>query len=138
MANREIILGNLSIFVNLPRGVDEDLTRKEQRYIEELVVEQYSSRLGRSKYGNIIRIADTFSRRGCVVVTITLVAVAGGIASFVKDYPKYREGLIAIGKDIGTLSLKLRGQTYKKSTFITDERIRTETRLLEDEKERDQ
>jgi len=131
MDNQAINIGSITILVILPSDLDHQLAEDEISLVESAVAEEFQLRVDRSELQGALLVGNRSSEYGCLLVTIEILAVLGAGYKFVKDYPKLREGAIALAKDFDWLKLKLRGKEYKQGNVVRDSSFDTEEAVEE-------
>jgi len=141
MADGFAEIGTVSFFVNDPKGYA--LSDDEAQMIGVLVAEHYAQRLAKSPLEGVVIVSAFETRRGCLIVTLTLAAklvagrvTVGAVTKFLKDYEDIRKGAILLAKDLNNLRLKL-NQWSKEHTvwfYRDDIEYKRAKRRLDDEK----
>ena len=131
MDNQKIKIGTITILVVLPKEFDHQLTEDEISHVERVVADEFQSRVERSELQGALLVGNSSSEYGCLLVTIEILAVLAAGYKFVKDYPKLREGTIAIAKDFDRLKLKIRGKEYEQGNVVRDTSFDTEEAVNE-------
>lgn len=105
-------IGTISFCVNEPKG--RALSNEEVNYIGTRVVDQFSAILQRSNLNETIKVLRFESRRGCIIITISLgIKIAGStgagitLVTLLKDYEKIRRGAKKLAEDLNGLRLEL-------------------------------
>ncbi len=113
--------GTISILTNLPK--DDPLSEEEEAEISKSIVRQFERSLAESEFHNELRVIRHTSHRGCLITVLTIGVSVASLGKFIKDYPKYREGLIALAKDLkwAYVSLVRWGETKKSSCYYRDD-----------------
>lgn len=124
--NNVICIGEIAILVILPKEFEHSLTEAEKKHIEDLVLTQYELRIALLGMQNEIQVCSVRSEYSCFLVILCIGTVLVNGYKFVKDYPKLREGAIAIAKDLGRLKLKLRGKEYDQGNLIRETKFEVE------------
>ena len=101
---------------NVPRGTSP--SDEEATFVAKQVSEVFQTKLNSSPYSNEISVGRIEYEVGCILTTITLTATVGALYKFVKDYPKFRPGLVLLVKDLNGIYLKLKGTEAKVSTYL--------------------
>ncbi|NYS62465.1 hypothetical protein [Vreelandella salicampi] len=131
MNEKTIKIGSITILVILPKELDHQLTEEEISYVESCVKEEFQSRIDKSWLQGAIKVGNTSSEYGCLVVTIEILVILSALYKFIKDYPKLRDSAIAIAKDIQRLRLKLRGKEYSQGNIVRDSDFEIEEAVKE-------
>jgi len=100
------------IFVNVPKHLNERISEELLRDVEEQVLSQYQESFARSSFTDLgLEICKATTRRGCLVVEITVGASIVAIPSIlvaIKDYKSFKESLIEIGADVRKIWFKIK------------------------------
>lgn len=140
MESEQLEIGTLTFRIEVPKeiGPGSSLAKK----IAGELVSSLNYRLFEAARRGVIRysIRSQVSevRAGCLFVTLQLYAdvifatgaVAAALAKFVGDYPKIREGVLAIGRDIKEIRLKSFAVFERKfATHVEEESLVAEERV---------
>lgn len=90
----------------------------EAEYVASQVAEIFDSKLRESSFSNDLVVVRTEFGVGCILTTITIGATATALYKFVKDYPKFRPGLLLLFQDINGIYVRLKGSLSKGSTYV--------------------
>jgi hypothetical protein len=125
MNNYEI--GSVTYCTNVPRGYspsDEDAD-----FVAEQVEAAFRRHLEESIFREELVVLRVEYGVGCILTTITLGAAIPAIYKFIKDYPKFRPGLLLLLKDLNGIFVRVRGTEYSGSTYIMRDDIKEPTEL---------
>lgn len=106
---------------NIPRGTYP--SDDEAEFVAVQVSEMFQAKLSQSSYAEDITVVRVEYSIGCVLTTITLAATVGALYKFIKEYPKFRPGLILLLKDINGVYVQLRDMKNKGSTYHMNDDI---------------
>ena len=67
---------------------------------------------------------------GCILTTITVGVAISAIYKFIKDYGKFREGLVLLFKDLNGLLVRIRRSKSQGTTYLMREDIKEQTKLI--------
>lgn len=95
------------------------------------VAEAFELRLRQSPFAEDIVLVRVEYGVGCIMTTLTLGATVAGLYKFVKDYPKFRPGLVLLLRDLNGIYVKLRDSRGTGSTYIARDDV-PECKELED------
>jgi hypothetical protein len=113
---------------NVPSG--EFPSDDEAEYVAAQVAELLASRIAESPFAGELGVTRVEFEVGCILTTITIGAVASALYKFVKEYPKFRPGLILLFKDLNGIYVRLKRSTRAGSTYLMREDI-PERRTIE-------
>ncbi len=108
-------IGSISFLVNVPS--DQMLTESEVADLEAQIVERFGAQL-RDGLGGRLEIEGVTSRRGCLIVEISMCVAVGATIKFVKDYPDIRKGAIQLAEDLDSLRIKAQGWAKSVSAWF--------------------
>lgn len=144
MQNKKMIpIAKTHIFVNVPKHMHYRIPDELMQDVQEQVMEQYRSSFNSSKVAECgFEISGVKTRRGCLVVEITIAAVAiPSILVAIKDYKAFKESLFEIGKDVKHIWFKVRHLQVTKPACVMkielEERATIEAAIRELEKRRE-
>src|SRR5690349_3254101 len=106
-------VGSVTYCTNVPKNYvpsDEDAD-----YVAGQVERLFREKVSASEFADEIDVLDVTYGVGCIVTTITLGASVTAIYRFIKNYPKFRPGLMLLLKDINGFLAHLRGSEAKGS-----------------------
>jgi len=118
-----IDLGKLSFVVDIPEDL---LSNEEIKDIAFKIKSDLEYLLLSTTLTSHVRVNKLGYRYGCLEIIVNLVWVMIGgmtiksIKHFLIDYPKIREGVLTLARDIKLLKIKIKGETKKKGTFVRD------------------
>jgi hypothetical protein len=125
MSNYEI--GSVTYCTNVPKGYwpsDEDAD-----YVAEQVEAEFRKRLSASSFRDELVVLKVEYGFGCILTTITLGAAIPAIYKFVKDYPKFRPGLVLLLKDLNGILVRIRRTESSGSTYIMRDDVKEPSEL---------
>lgn len=93
-------------------------SHEEGAFVAKQVFEIFETKLKSTPYSKEISVGRIEYGVGCILTTITLTATVGALYKFVKDYPKFRPGLVLLLKDLNGIYLKHKGTEAKGSTYL--------------------
>jgi len=108
--------GSVTYCTNVPGGTYP--SDEEAAFAAQQVSEAFQRKLGSSPYSNEISVTRVEYGFGCILTTITVGGTVGALYKFIKDYPKFRPGLILLLKDLNGLYVKLKNTENKGSTYL--------------------
>ncbi len=114
-------IGHIEIFVNLPLKLEHDITTTEIDQIETQVRGRMAEAIAAAGLREQLRIQDSRSKRGCVIVTLFFGVLA--TAAVVKEYASLRESVILMANDIQKVSVSIKGLLFEKSSFVKSVKI---------------
>lgn len=107
--------GSITFFVN---GIIEEqgwVSREDAKELADALESQFREKFGKSHISEFYQITSVKWQLGCVLETISFGVIAGLLYKGIKDYPKFRDGLIALAKDFNSVYLYLkRKKSYHK------------------------
>lgn len=112
-------IGSVTYCTNVPKGYfpsDEDAD-----YVASQVENLFRAKLSTSAFADEVDILQVTYCTGCIITTITLGVSVGAIYRFVRDYPKFRPGLMLLLKDINGFLASLRDSEKRGSTYVMRE-----------------
>lgn len=112
---------SVTYFTNVPRGTNP--SDEEAAFVAKQASEIFQTKLNSSPYSNEISVGRIEYVVGCILTAITLTATVGALYKFVKDYPRFRPGLVLLLKDLNGIYLKLKGTEAKGSTYLMQDEI---------------
>ena len=112
-------IGSITMFINVPHEMS--ISDEEEAFLANEVADRFQARLRESEFGSEISVVSIDWRRGCIVEILTLGVVLAAAGKFIKDYSKYRKGLIQIAKDLNGLVLILKRGSKHSVWFYTDD-----------------
>jgi hypothetical protein len=101
---------------NIPAG--ESPSDNEAEYVASQVAELFDSKLRESSFADELVVVRAEYRVGCILTTLTIGATATALYKFVKNYSKFRPGLLLLLKDINGVYVRLKGSLNSGSTYI--------------------
>lgn len=125
MSNYEI--GSVTYCTNVPQGYspsDEDAD-----YVAEQVEAEFRRRLSASSFRDELVVLRVEYGVGCILTTITLGAAIPAIYKFIKDYPKFRPGLVLLLKDLNGIFVRIRRTESLGSTYLMRDDLKEPSEL---------
>ena len=101
---------------NIPRG--DFPSDDEAELVATQVGEAFQTKLRASHFAEDIAVIRVEYGVGCIMTTITLGASIAALYKFVRDYPKFRPGLLLLFKDLNGIYVKLKRPESKGSTYL--------------------
>lgn len=136
-----IYVGKVTILVNAQANGVHTLSREEDRLIGESLVNDVNEAKRKHPGLDIFSIELVEIKRGCLLASFdvwlawaSVVAVAGGAATVVKNYPEYREGLITLFKDIKNVKNRITGKHHSTCIYKAELPFELELKKIEEEK----
>lgn len=121
-------IGSVTYCTNIPPGYapsDEDA-----EYVAEQVEHAFRERLESSAFRNDLVVLRVDYGIGCILTTIALGATVPAIYKFIKDYPKFRPGLILLLKDLNGILVRIRGTESTGSTYVMRDDLKGPVELI--------
>ena len=120
-------IGSVTYCTNIPNGYspsDEDAD-----YVAEQVEAAFRQRLAASPLAEDLVVLKVEYGTGCILTTITLGAAIPAIYKFVKEYPKFRPGLLLLLKDLNGILVRVRRVEARESTHMMRDDIQENGQL---------
>lgn len=109
-------IGSVTYCTNTPKGhIPDDL---EADYVAAQVESAFREAMSRHKLSNELHVLNVEYGVGCILTTITIGAAIPAIYKFIKDYPKFRPGLLLLLKDINGIFVRLKHDDSCGSTYM--------------------
>lgn len=136
-----ICVGTLNIKVVFPSSIDELLDADLVYRIEDAVVNQLELKSRMFALNDSISFSPKSSKRGCLDVSVWVLAVLGAGYKLVKDYPNLVAGVSLIRDHIDHVKLKLYGEkevefecTDSSDDFCLESEVEKAIRELSEQK----
>ena len=111
-------VGSITLFLNGPVDQRGWLSKDDAQVLAATLEDEFRSRFAQSLVNNFFQITSVKWKQGCVLETISFGVIASLAYKGIKDYPKFREGLIALCKDIEYVLLKARDKETRHRVAI--------------------
>lgn len=108
--------GSVTYCTNIARG--DFPSDDEAVSVATQVAEVLELRLRESPFAEDVALVRIEYGVGCIMTTITFGATLAGLYKFVKDYPKFRPGLVLLLSDLNGIYVKLKNSKGTGSTYI--------------------
>ncbi|WP_199527606.1 hypothetical protein [Pseudoalteromonas sp. bablab_jr004] len=105
-----IKIGEMTITVLLPNFIESKFNEDIEKNIIDAVLMDLHRNTMEAKLSSYLKFEYVRSERGCLDVTVAVIAAVGASYKFVKDYIKLVEGAKAIRKDMGQLIIYFKGK----------------------------
>ena len=130
-----IPIATTHIFVNVPKHLNHSISAGLLSDVEEQVLSQYLERFQGSGLADLgLEVCRVSTRRGCLVVEITIGASAIAIPSIlaaIKGYKPLKESLFEIGSDVKHIWFKTKHLKSTKTACVMKIELETE-KAIED------
>lgn len=90
----------------------------EAEYVATQIAELFQTKLQESPFAEDITVVRIEFGVGCILTTITLGATVTALYKFIKEYPKFRPGLLLLLKDLNGIYVKIKGSSNTGSTYV--------------------
>jgi hypothetical protein len=114
-------ISSVSYFTNLPPGPQP--SPEETEALVRQRVAEFEARLRASPLAGDLLVLRAEYDYGCIITTLTLGAAVAGIYKFIKDYEKFRKGLVLLLKDLDGIRLRREDRRPPGSTWTYDDEI---------------
>jgi hypothetical protein len=117
----------VSYCTNVPKGMY--LSDDEAQSVAMKIQDAFELALHKSPFSKEISVSCAEYGMGCVITTLTLCATLAALHKFVKDYPKFRPGLILLLKDLNGMYVWIKGNEPEGSTYHMNDDIPDQEKL---------
>lgn len=110
--------GSITFFVN---GLIEEqgwISHEDAKILADDLEIQFREKFEKSNVSEFYHIISVKWQIGCVLETISFGVVAGLLYKGIKDYPKFRDGLVALAKDFNSVYLYLNSKNSRHKVGI--------------------
>lgn len=110
--------GSITFFVN--GHVEEQgwISHEDAKILADDLEIQFRKKFEKSNLSEFYQITSVKWQLGCVLETISFGVVVALLYKGIKEYPKFREGLIALAKDFNSVYLYLKNKSSRHKVGI--------------------
>ena len=109
-------IGSVTYCTNVPTG--QYPSDDESEHVASQIADIFDTRLRESAFADELVVVRVEFALGCILTTLTIGATATALYKFVKEYPKFRPGLMLLFKDLNGIYVRLKDSAKEGSTYL--------------------